>query len=211
MQTLKTNFIESGKDIDRDTFETYIIAYNLEQKKRAYKVKKGSKIQKLQNKIKTLYFKNELDCREGRLKKIERLTKKVASLSALITDEYIDKNISYIKVRYNKVRSYYFLSPSEDYIDNSVRYSVNFSKESTKEIIKSLPLTVALVFFSSLLAYDAVMGSINAVSILFDIGNMIFNFILGWVIVGKRTASKMMNAYINRQTFLLGFKAKTKI
>lgn len=211
MQTLKENFIKSGLDIDRDAFESYVAKYNIEQKKKAYKAKKGIKIQKRQKEIQTLSFKNELECKPSRIKKIKRLKNKLVSLSALITDEYIEKNISYIKVKYKKVRSYYFLSPSEDYIDDSVRYSVNFSKESTKEIIKSLPLTIALAFFSSLLAYDAVMGTINAVSILFDIGNMIFNFILGWVIVGKRTASKMMNAYINRQSFLLEFKAKTKI
>lgn len=210
MQTIKANFIKSGIDIDRDAFETYVADYNLEQKKKAYKAKKGIKKQNIKTKKNTLVFLNQLECKERRTRKIERLSKKVEEIENILSDEYVDKNIAYIKVKYKKVRSYYFLSPSEDYIDNSVRYSMNFSKESTKEIIKSLPLTVALAFFSSLLAYDAVMGTINAVSILFDIGNMIFNFILGWVIVGKRTAAKMMNAYINRQTFLSKFKSSNE-
>jgi hypothetical protein len=134
----------------------------------------------------------------------------VDELESISSDEYIDKNIAYIKVKYKKVKSHYFLSPSEDYIDDAVRYRVDFSKENTKEIAKSLPLTVALVFFSSLLAYDAIMGIVNAVSILFDIGNMIFNFIIGWVTVGKKIASRMMNAYINRQNFIMKFKAYEK-
>lgn len=67
---------------------------------------------------------------------------------------------------------------------------------------------MALVFFSALLAYDVAVGKVNAVSILFDIANMVFNFIIGWFTVGKKIASRMMNAYINRQTFILEFKAK---
>lgn len=210
MQTLKNNFILEGQGINRDEFEKYVHNYNLEQKKQAYKIKKRTKIQSLKTKINMLLFANDIDCKNRRIRKIERLKQKVKELENISSDEYIEKNIAYIKVKYNKVKSYYFLSPAEDYIDNSVRYKVNFSRENTKEIIKSLPLTVAFVFFSSLLAYDAVMGNINALSILFDISSMIFNFIIGWVTVGKKIASKTMNAYINRQSFLLEFKAKTK-
>ncbi len=207
MQKIKSDFVLAGQDVERDLFEDYVNQYNLTQKKKAYKKKKCSKIQKFKSKIKILTFKNNLECKAGRDKKLSKLKNKVSALESITSDDYIDKNITYIKVKYKKVRSYYFLSPSEDYFDDSIQYSVNFSRENTKEIIRTLPITVALVTFSALLSYDAIMGNINAVSVLFDIGNMIFNFIIGWVTVGKKIVAKMMNAYINRQTFILKFKS----
>ena len=208
MQSLKKDFINAGKNIDRTAFEKYIYEYNLENKKKAYKNKKRMKIQALNEKKSLLTFRNKLDYSKRRANKITKLEHKKDELTSISTDDYIDENISYIKVKYAKVRSYYFLSPSEDYVEDGIRYKVNFSKENTKEILKSLPLTVALVFFSALLAYDVAVGKVNAVSILFDIANMVFNFIIGWFTVGKKIASRMMNAYINRQTFILEFKAK---
>ena len=210
MQKIKHDFILSGENINREEFEKYVNQYNLEKKKEAYKTKKRAKIQILKTKLSALMFANNLYSTKRRLNKIDRLKTKIEKIKSISSDEYIDENIIYIKVKYKKVKSYYFLSPAEDYIDDSIRYRVNFARENTKEIIKSLPLTISFAFFSSLLAYDAVMGNINAVSILFDIATMIFNFTIGWITIGKKIASKTMNAYINRQSFLLEFKAKTK-
>ena len=206
MQNLKNDFILQGKDIDKNAFEIYVQEYNLECKKRAYEIQQRSKITKLNLKINTLNHKNEIRETKRRLRKIKRLTLKIAEIEKVCTKEYIDKNIRYIKVKYPRVKSCYFLSPAEDSTENGKTYNVNFSKENTKEILKKLPVTALMVFFGALISYDAAMGKANIISILYDVGNMAFNFILGWFVVGKDIASRTMNAFINRLTFIAGYK-----
>ena len=210
VQGFKNDFIDAGKNIDKSQFEEYIKEYNLETKKMVYKAKKRGKIAKIENKRTKLKTLNELDYKKSRENKIKRQTKKIEELEKISNDEYVDKYIIYLRVKYQKVKSCYFLSPEEDCAINGKKYNVNFSRENTAEILKSLPLTAILVVFGALLSYDTAMGNVNALSILYDIANMTFNFILGWFIVGKKLISRTINAYINRQTFIAQFKAKTK-
>ena len=211
VQSFRKEFIESGKSVDKNLFEDYVKEYNLETKKKTYIKKKRGKNTKLQNDVTKLLNLNEIDYKKRRVKKIKRKNKKIAEIEEVSTDEYINKYIKYIKVKYPKVRACYFLSPEEDCADSGEKYNINYAKENTIEILKSLPLTAALVFFGALISYDTVMGNVNVMSILYDIGNMVFNFILGWFIIGKRLISRTINTYINRHTFIAKFKAKTKI
>lgn len=210
IQGFKKNFLDCGKDIDKSLFEKYVTEYNLESKKKAYIKKKRGKIAMLQEKANALKRINELDFKKSRDRKIKRLQKQIKELEEISSDEYINLNIIYLKVKYPKVKTYYFLSPEEDCVESKEKYNINYARENTIEILKSLPLTVTLVFFGALISHDAVMGNVNAMSVLYDIGNMVFNFIIGWYVIGKRLISKTINTYINRQTFIEKFKAQTK-
>lgn len=208
VQSLKSDFLLQSKKIDKCKFEKYVSEINLQEKKEAYKVQKHSKIVKLNKKIDFLEHANELECSKRKEKKIKKLNNKVSVLKTFIAEDYVDKNIKYIKVKYFKLQSCYFLSPAEDSSEKKKLYNVNFSKENTIEISKSLPLTVMLIFFGTLIGHDFMFGQINVISVLFDIATMAFNFIVGWFIVGKRIISKTMNAYINRLTFIEQYMAE---
>ena len=206
VQRFKNDFIKEGKGIDKVEFDTYVREYNLRVKKKTYETKKRTKITKIDLKINGLLHKNDIYETRRRSEKIKALRKKKAEIEKICTKEYIDENIAYIRVKYPKVRSCYFLSPAEDSSDTKIRYNVNFSKSTTSEILKSLPLTICLVLFGALISYDAVMGNANVISILYDVGNMAFNFTLGWFVVGKKIIARTINAYINRLTFISGYK-----
>jgi hypothetical protein len=210
LQGFKKDFLDSGKDIDKNLFESYVAQDNLESKKKSYIKKKRGKLTMLQEKANKLERINKLDFTKARDRKIKRYQKQIKELEDISSDEYIDANIIYLKVKYPKVKTYYFLSPEEDCAESKEKYNINYSRENTIEILKSLPLTATLVFFGALISYDAVMGNVNAMSVLYDIGNMAFNFILGWFVIGKRLISKTINTYINRQTFIAKFKSKIK-
>ena len=78
----------------------------LELKKLAYKRKKSHKLVKWHFKKKTLEYKNELEFSKARDRKIKALEAKIATREAVITDEFIDKNIRYVKrLRYKKLKA----------------------------------------------------------------------------------------------------------
>ncbi len=210
VQDVKNEFVKAGKSLDKAEFEMYVNKYNLEAKKKAYCVKIRSKIIKNSTIVKKLKHEIELDYSTKKEKQIKKREKIVAELETLCEVDYIDKNIAYIKVKYQKLKTCYFLSPVEDTETKYIQYNVSFSKENAKEIVKTLPLTAMLVFFGTLIGYDVSMGTANIVSVFYDIGNMVFNFIMGWFVVGKKVVSRTINAYINRLTFIAGYNSKNE-
>ena len=63
-------------------------------------------------------------------------------------------------------------------------------------------------FLGGLISYNAYMGTINAISVLYDIMNIIFNFVVGFFMIGRRNVAKLLDVYVNRTLFLSQFKAK---
>ncbi len=207
---IKTELSDVGKDIDKSDLDKYVNTYNFESKKKAYKTKIRSKIAKREQKVNKLKFKNELLYKKRREKLISRHNKKIEELKAISSDEYVEKNIRYIKVKYKKVRPCYFFSFTEN---NSVKdryYNVNVSTETSKEIIKSLPLTIFITILGSTMVFSATTGTLNLLSFFYDLTMIMFNFVLGWFVVGKKVLSATISAYINRIIFLKEYKNKNE-
>lgn len=206
IQNVKKDFLDAGKDLDKSAFEKYVHNYNVEKKKRTYVTKIRSKLIRINKKIKVLNNKNELYYSKRREKKINKLKQKVSFLEHISSKQYVEENIQHIRIKYAKVRSCYFLSPVEDSSEKECQYNVNFSKENTIEVIRTLPFTIALILLGTLIGYDTIMGTANAVSIIYDVATMAFSFIMGWFIIGKRIISRTINAYINRVIFISEYK-----
>ena len=205
-KNIQKELIETGKDVDKAEFDRYVKDYNLKLKKEAYIKKKRGKIARLGAIINKLSFKNELSFSKWRDNRINRKLKKIEELEKVSTKEYIDANIIYIRVKYRKVRSCYFFSVVENNYAKGRYYNVNVSKEISKEIAKSLPITVMLVLLGSLMMFSATMGVLNLISFFYDVAVMIINFVLGWFVVGKKAIASTVNAFINRIIFIKEFK-----
>lgn len=202
---VQKELIETGKNIDKAEFDRYVKERNVQLKKDAYKGKKRGKIALLKEQINKLTFANEYAYSERRTNRIKKKEKKIEELRAISTDEYVDANIIYIKVKYRKIRSSCFFSPYEQNAPKYRQYSVNVSREISKEIAKSLPLTILLVSLGSLIVFSATTGSINILSLFYDIAVILFNFIMGWFVVGKKAVASTVNAFINRIIFIKEF------
>ena len=209
VKTTRDDFIAATKDVNKSEFEEYVEQKQLEFKKLAYKRKKSHKLVKWRFKKKTLEYKNELEFSKARDRKIKALEAKIATREAVITDEFIDKNIRYVKrLKYKKLKASWFLTPSEQSVSQSARYTMDETKENIKEILKSLPAMLFCTFLGGLISYNAYMGTINAISVLYDIMNIIFNFVVGFFMIGRRNVAKLLDVYVNRTLFLSQFKAK---
>lgn len=211
VKTTRDDFIAATKDVNKSEFEEYVERKQLELKKIAYKRKKSHKLVKWRFKKKTLEYKNELEFSKRRDRQIKALTAKIATREAVLTDEFIDKNIRYVKkLRYRHLKASWFLTPSEQSVSQTARYTMDETKENIKEILKSLPAMLFCTFLGGLISYNAYMGTINAISILYDIMNIIFNFVVGFFMIGRRNVAKLLDVYVNRTLFLSQFKASRK-
>lgn len=211
VKNTRDDFIAATKDVNKAEFEEYVEQRQIELKKIAYKRKKSRKLVKWRFKKKTLEYKNELEFSKRRDRQIKALTAKIATREAVLTDEFIDKNIRYVKkLRYRHLKASWFLTPSEQSVSQTARYTMDETKENIKEILKSLPAMLFCTFLGGLISYNAYMGTINAISILYDIMNIIFNFVVGFFMIGRRNVAKLLDVYVSRTLFLSQFKASRK-
>lgn len=211
VKNTRDDFIAATKDINKAEFEEYVEQRQIELKKIAYKRKKSRKLVKWRFKKKTLEYKNELEFSKRRDRQIKALTAKIVTREAVLTDEFIDKNIRYVKkLRYRHLKAAWFLTPSEQSVSQTARYTMDETKENIKEILKSLPAMLFCTFLGGLISYNAYMGTINAISILYDIMNIIFNFVVGFFMIGRKNVAKLLDVYVSRTLFLSQFKASRK-
>ena len=207
---IKNEFLELGKGIDKAHLDKYVACHNRELKKQMYIKKQKTKIEKHLDVIHKCEFKNSLSYSKRRERQIKKRNRKIEWLEKISKPEYVEENIPYLKVKYNKVRTCYFFSPLEDNVTKSRNYTVNVSKELSKEILKSLPLTIFLSSLGSMLLFGATTGKINAISLSYDLAVIIFNFSLGWFVVGKKAVSTTINAFLNRIIFLKEYRSKNE-
>lgn len=209
VKNTRDDFIAATKGINKAEFETYVEQRQLDLKKIAYKRKKSRKLVKWRFRKKTLEYKNELEYSKVRAFKIKKLESRIATREAVVTDDFIDKNIRYVKhLKYRRLKASWFLTPSEQSVNQSKRYTMDETKENAKEILKSLPVMIFCTFLGGLISYNAYMGTINAISVLYDIMNIIFNFVVGFFMIGRKNVAKLLDVYVNRTLFLSQFKAK---
>ncbi len=202
VQEPKERFIKLSKAIDYGTFEEWIDAENLTAKIDAYKNKITKKINRIKRKIRIITSKNTLKQKKRYTEKIKTLKERQPFLESEITDEFIKENINYLRVRFRKLKARDFESESE--IENSQKetYSINVSFETFKGIVKGLPVMFFISLFGSMITYNIAMGSINAMSCLYDIAMIIFNASIGYVGLGKKNIQKLIGVYNSRSKVL---------
>ena len=202
VQEPKERFVKLSRAIDYGTFEEWIDGENLLTKIRIYKEKKIKKINRIKRSIRKFTTKNRLKHKDKYGAKINRLNEKKSFLESELTEENINENISYLRIRFRRLKAKDFETESEVANTAKKTYSINAPFETVKGITKGLPLMFFVSLFGSMLTYNITMGSINAMSCLYDIAMIIFNATGGYVVLGKKNVQKLIGVYNDRTEVL---------
>ena len=202
VQEPKERFVKLSRAIDYGTFEDWIDGENLLTKIRIYKERKIKKINRIKRSIRKFTTKNRLKHKNKYDIIINKLNERKAFLESEITEECINENISYLRIRFRRLKAKDFETESE--VANTVKktYSINAPFETVKGITKGLPLMFFVSLFGSMLTYNITMGSINAMSCLYDIAMIIFNATSGYVALGKKNIQRLIGVYNDRSEVL---------
>ncbi len=202
VQEPKERFVKLSRAIDYGTFEDWIDGENLLTKIRIYKEKKTKKINRIKRSIRKFTTKNRLKHKNKYDVIINKLNERKAFLESEITEEYINENISYLRIRFRRLKAKDFETESEVANTAKKTYSINAPFETVKGITKGLPLMFFVSLFGSMLTYNITMGSINAMSCLYDIAMIIFLATSGYVVLGKKNVQKLIGVYNDRTEVL---------
>ncbi len=203
----RKDFITEAKDVDKSRVKELVSDLNLKNKKEAYKARMSYKIGKLLSKKDDLFYSQTLRFSKSREKKIGKLEAKITKLQAQATNDYINNYIQYVNIKYVKLDYTYFLTPTERAESSENPYIINAPGENLKNISKTLPLTIILSLFSSLIGFNVVIGKVSVISILYDVANTIINFIIGWM-SGRHAIDRTIEAYLKRTVILQEIKKK---
>ena len=202
VQEPKERFIKLSRAIDYGTFEEWIDSENLERKIHIFKENKTKKLNSVNAKLRKTNSKNHLRHRK-------RYDRKIASLNELknfieyeLTNEYINDNIKYLKIFFRKLKSKDFETESEVANTSKKTYSMNASFETVKGIIKGIPQILFITLLGSAITYNITMGSINAISCLYDLAMILWYAINGYMGLGKKNIQKLIGVYNDRTEVL---------
>lgn len=187
---LKTNYDNLNKYKEHD-FETYITLYNRECKITQYKNDINYKIYKLNKRAKhsdKILYSND-DENSNSLKLSNRYCVKRLELEQLKTDEYIEKNIDTLEVRYVDVDPAVFdleINGSQKIIQNKITGSLNKGR-AIASITTLAGVIIAPIIINSFALdpnrqefEDGVIAGVNyALKMASDIGILIWQFLRG--------------------------------
>lgn len=198
------NFMDLSKNLDRGEFEKWIKTENRSSKISAYRESISKKLEKINAKRRKLEFRNSRKPKTKWNKKLLALEEKAITLKYQCTDEYIVENISHIKVKYQHMHATDFLSPNE-YSVKVERYGMSEHAENIKEITKGVPLALMIIVVGAMVTFDVSKGTVNAMSMLIDLGSILFYFLQGWSVVGRKTIALLITVYECRRSVIERF------
>ena len=213
------DFKDAAKNISRSSLNYYIKEVaNPQRKVRAWKAKLTPKVEKISAKIERLSIKYRIAEKLGQTKKVEKITKKVAPLGVKkdellyqLSDEFIEKNLDLLKVRYNKVAvNQFFVSDlSAEVSDDKCAINVDF--ENRMGIARSMPISAMLVAFTTLVGLDSItFGSFDVLTFCLDVLSVSFYMGTAWLLIGSRTLAKQRKVLENKTVFLEEYSAYEK-
>lgn len=211
VQTPKKRFVSLSQAIDYGNFEEWIDAQNLLIKTSIYKEQLQKRINKISAKIRKVTSKNRLNKKKSREKKIAKLEEIKSYLQEEITEAFIKENIDYLcfywrrffrKIRFKKLNAKDFETESEIANTSKKTYSINVSYESVKGIAKGFPQMLFISLLGGMITYNIAMGSINAISFLYDIAMIIWYAINGYVGLGRKNIQRLIGVYNDRSEIL---------
>lgn len=204
----KDRFFELSEGLNIPDFEAWIYRENERRKRKAYKDGILTKIAAADTSVRLLEYRQKEKYRRRRVRKIEKKKSHIQEWYRLITDEYIDEHIGYIRVKYTELRVNDFISSVESSAPEREKYGMSEQSAITKDISRGLPWTIALTFALTLLGSSYVFYPVNALVLLVDICLLIFYFSQGFFMTGKKTVSLLVHVYGARAVLLLRYNAE---
>ncbi len=218
------------KELDGEKFTDFINGINLGVKKNAWKAHINKKLEKLDKKAPDffpLFYRERKDDYFKRFNKFKakRLKKKALSycckrenLEELLKDDFIDKNILMLNVKFPRVREADF----NQIIGNDLGYKtyktvINVKSNTARAIGSSLIFTVilTLIFGSVALTLDQELAQERLVAIfgiiinaLLDIGLTLWRFLNGYFDSERIVREEDLHACLDRNELLVLYKKK---
>lgn len=218
------------KQLDGQRFSKFICETNIEVKKNAWKAHVRKKLKKLERFVPNffpIYYQDEKRDDEvftqfspRRAKWLKSRAQKYCfkreKLEALITDEYIDKNIRTLNIRYPRIKETDF----NQIIGHDIGYKTyktiaNVKGNSARAIGSSILFTIVLTLLlgSVKLSFDEEMFADRLVTIfsviintLLDIGLTIWRFLNGYLDCPRIVREEDLRACIDRNELLVLYK-----
>ena len=178
----KERFFQLSDGLNIPAFEAWIYRENERRKRKAYKDGILTKIAAADTSVRLLEYRQKKKYRRRRARKIEKKKSHICEWYRLITDEYIDEHIGYIRVKFTELRVNDFISAVESSAPERERYGMSEQSAITKDISRGLPWTIALTFALTLLGSSYAFYPVNALVLLVDICLLIFYFSQGFFI-----------------------------
>lgn len=197
--TNKAKYAELSDKLDAGDFFSWVDAYNLRLKRKAYEDGMACRVSRLRDKI------SRVKCRSIRRgkesKRLHRLEKELAEMETHVTPTYIDENLMHIRVRIKPLRASDFLSDGKEE-DHAHIYSVNPRKDLSFRVARGIPFTLFLSLLLALISGSYMTGKLNLMTALADLLSIGINLYLGAFVTGDSTLAVVNASYVNRQTIL---------
>lgn len=174
-------------------FPEFLELYNNKLKKEAFKDKINNEIIKLENRL--VRIKNK--------KKIQKITYKISEKKKLLTDEYIDANIDFIKVKYYHVLESDFVST--ELLENTETHKTRTDYNTV--LFKSIVKKVLPYIMTSLVLGMTITNSLNKPT-----NEVIINLMSDLVIICMRSIQGLYDAQkIIDSAYLIPYSNKVEI
>lgn len=140
--------------------------------------------------------------------KLSMLQFRQANAKERITEEYIEENLPYIKVKYDHIVPSDFMEGNNLSAHPRKKYSYDASREISRDTSKDVPVMLLCSLGVSLIAMQPILGAFNIAAIVFDVGAGIVNFYTGWFLIGSANTAKAIAVYNNKRAVVERFKER---
>ena len=202
MNRARDRFLAMSQLLPPADFEEWVIEKNIHEKRVALKNGFLRCAEELRSEKARMEYSQKKKYRSHVAKKIDRITVKIEQAEKKCTDEYIDKNIGFLRARYNELHAEDFYSVSTYESDDIARYKMDYMHENSRSVMKSIPSMFLMMLICNMMSVNYIIGTVNVVSLLLDIFSLVLNFVIGYGYIGGKTASSMIGVYDRRRAVI---------
>jgi hypothetical protein len=205
----KDAYIQDIADLPIAEFSAWADAENRKEKERVYRDRCNAAILALERRI--LFIKkkprNKPIGKRERLR-LARLEHRQEDIRSRVTDEYIEENLAYIKVKYDHIAPAEFMEGNHLSARPRKKFSFDASQEISRDTMRDIPVMLLCSFGVALITTNVIFGTINIAAMVFDLGSGVMNFCTGWYFIGAKNTAKAIAVYNNKRTVVSRFKGR---
>ena len=142
--------------------------------------------------------------------KIVQNNTQIEKYTVLISDEYIEANYKFLKVKYEVLTVDKFVAVTSNSDGAHGRITVNSETEMTKAIAKGIPLALLISVYLALIGWENTrLGNFDVLTFVLDVLLLSWYFLQGWFFVGGKVVDMIRDALVNKTLFIQQYKDKT--
>lgn len=201
IQRAREEFVKLARAVDPVALCAWLEDKNKRDKITAIKLKADARLFRARAKVEQLRGAQLKHRSWLRAIALGKATERLDTATRHASLEYIESNVTSIKIRFRPLRA-------DDFISWSVRptkvqsYTVNPGAENTMAVLRGLPSMVFMTMISAMLTFSVTTGDVSIAALLSDLFFIAANFSMGYSGTGAATAAKVESVYIRRAVIL---------